>query len=50
MNGTRDTIFISYAREDSASRDELLKHLKVILGQPPAIPIFADSSIDVGEE
>ena len=46
----RDTIFVSYAREDSASRDALLKQLEVILGQPPRIPIFADSSIDIGEE
>ena len=38
----RDTIFISYAREDSASRDELLKQLLVI-DKPPDIKVFADS-------
>jgi hypothetical protein len=46
----RDTIFISYASEDLASRDELLKQLEVILGRPHEIPIFADSTIDVGEK
>ncbi len=47
---SRDSIFISYAREDKSSRDELLKHLGVILGEPPAVRVFADTSIDVGQE
>ena len=46
----RDTIFVSYARKDGASRDELIQHLEVILGDPPSIRIFADSSIDVGDK
>jgi flagellar biosynthesis GTPase FlhF len=46
----RDTIFISYSRADSSGRDALVKHLEVVLGKPPRIRIFADTSIETGEE
>ena len=38
----RDTIFTSYARSDEAIRGELIRHLEVILGDPPSIRIAHD--------
>ncbi len=46
----RDTIFVSYSRADSSGRDALVKHLEVVLGKPPRVRIFADTSIETGEE
>ena len=46
----RDSIFISYTRDDSNSRDRLVKHLEAILGPSPSIPIFADTKIEPGEQ
>jgi hypothetical protein len=46
----RDTIFISYSRADSSGRNALVKHLEVVLGKPPRVRIFADTSIETGEE
>ena len=46
----RDSIFVSYSRLDKEICSQLVDHLQGILGDPPSVRIFADTSIETGEE
>ncbi|MEM7311235.1 MAG: SUMF1/EgtB/PvdO family nonheme iron enzyme [Planctomycetota bacterium] len=49
----RDTIFVSYSRScasDIACRDELVRHLEIVLGFGSELRVFADPRIEIGEE